>query len=30
MDVYGWSIAEEGEQGKGAKFIIAFPNRSLR
>jgi PAS domain S-box-containing protein len=29
MDVYGWSIVEEGEQDKGAKFIITIPDRSL-
>ena len=27
MDVYGWSITEEGEPGKGAKFVITIPNR---
>jgi signal transduction histidine kinase len=26
MDVYGWTITEEGEQGKGAKFVITIPN----
>ncbi len=25
MDVYGWTISEEGEQGKGVKFIIIIP-----
>ena len=25
MDVYGWTITEEGEPGKGAKFIIRVP-----
>jgi signal transduction histidine kinase len=25
MDVYGWTITEEGEQGKGANFIITIP-----
>ena len=25
MDVYGWTITEEGEPGKGAKFIITIP-----
>jgi signal transduction histidine kinase len=25
MDVYGWTIAEEGEPGKGAKFTITVP-----
>ena len=24
-EVYGWTIKEEGEQGKGAKFIITIP-----
>ena len=26
MDVYGWIITEEGEPGKGAKFIIRLPH----
>jgi signal transduction histidine kinase len=26
MDVYGWKITEEGEPGKGAKFIIRLPH----
>lgn len=26
MDVYGWTITEEGEPGKGAKFVITIPN----
>ena len=25
IDVYGWTISEEGEQGKGAKFVINIP-----
>ncbi|HUK85115.1 MAG TPA: ATP-binding protein, partial [Candidatus Acidoferrum sp.] len=25
MDVYGWNIIEEGEQGKGVKFTISIP-----
>ena len=25
MDVYGWTITEEGEPGKGAKFVISIP-----
>ena len=25
MDVYGWILTEEGEPGKGAKFIIRLP-----
>jgi len=25
MDVYGWTISEEGEAGKGAKFVIRLP-----
>ena len=25
-DIYGWSITEEGEQGKGAKFVITIPS----
>jgi PAS domain S-box-containing protein len=27
MDVYGWSITEEGEPGRGAKFILTIPNQ---
>jgi signal transduction histidine kinase len=25
MEVYGWTITEEGEPGKGAKFTIIIP-----
>jgi PAS domain S-box-containing protein len=25
VEVYGWTIAEEGEYGKGAKFVITIP-----
>ncbi len=25
MEVYGWTIIEEGEQGKGAKFTLTIP-----
>jgi signal transduction histidine kinase len=25
IEVYGWSIVEEGEPGKGAKFVITIP-----
>ncbi len=25
IEVYGWSITEEGEPGKGAKFVITIP-----
>jgi signal transduction histidine kinase len=25
MDVYGWSIEENGESGKGARFVITIP-----
>jgi signal transduction histidine kinase len=25
MDVYGWTITEEGEPGKGAKFVMTTP-----
>jgi PAS domain S-box-containing protein len=28
MDVYGWEIEENGEPGKGAKFIITIPKLS--
>jgi PAS domain S-box-containing protein len=28
MDVYGWTIQEAGEPGKGAKFIITIPRIS--
>ena len=27
IEVYGWTISEEGEPGKGAKFILTIPNR---
>jgi PAS domain S-box-containing protein len=29
MDVYGWTITEEGEEGKGAKFVISIPMASF-
>jgi len=29
MDVYGWTIAEEGEEGKGVKFAISIPSNSV-
>jgi PAS domain S-box-containing protein len=29
MDVYGWTITETGEPGKGAKFTIIIPNSNL-
>jgi signal transduction histidine kinase len=25
VEVYGWTITEEGEQDKGAKFVITIP-----
>ena len=25
IEVYGWTITEEGELGKGAKFVITIP-----
>lgn len=25
VEVYGWNIKEEGEQGKGAKFVMTIP-----
>ena len=28
IDVYGWTITEEGEHGKGAKFTITIPKLS--
>ena len=28
IEVYGWTITEEGEPGKGAKFIITIPEKS--
>ncbi len=28
MDVYGWTITEEGQPGKGAKFTITIPRLS--
>ena len=30
MDVYGWTVTEESEPGKGAKFIIRLPPRAKR
>ncbi len=30
MDVYGWGITEEGQEGKGAKFVISIPLHSVR
>jgi signal transduction histidine kinase len=29
IDVYGWTITEEGEEGKGAKFVISIPSASV-
>lgn len=29
MEIYGWTIEEEGEPGKGAKFVITIPKRAL-
>jgi len=29
IEVYGWTITEEGEEGKGAKFVISIPNASV-
>ncbi len=28
VEVYGWSIVEEGEEGRGAKFKITIPNHA--
>jgi PAS domain S-box-containing protein len=28
IDVYGWTITEEGEEGKGAKFLMTIPKLS--
>jgi signal transduction histidine kinase len=25
MNVYGWTVSEEGEPGKGTKFVITIP-----
>jgi signal transduction histidine kinase len=25
FDYYGWKISEEGQDGKGAKFVIVMP-----
>jgi hypothetical protein len=25
MDVYSWTMTEEGEEGKGAKFVMTIP-----
>jgi len=30
IDAYGWSIVEEGEPGKGAKFVITIPAHLVR
>jgi signal transduction histidine kinase len=30
MDVYGWTIQETGEAGKGAKFVITIPKVNQR
>ena len=29
MDVYGWTITEKGESGKGAKFDIKIPGCAI-
>ncbi len=29
IQVYGWTITEEGEPGKGAKFVITIPSSSV-
>jgi PAS domain S-box-containing protein len=29
VEVYGWTITEEGEPGKGAKFVITIPNAKI-
>jgi signal transduction histidine kinase len=29
MDVYGWTITEEGEPGKGVKFVITIASTVL-
>ncbi len=29
IGVYGWTMAEEGESGKGAKFVISIPKDSV-
>jgi signal transduction histidine kinase len=30
IDVYGWRIIEEGEPGKGAKFVISIPKHLVK
>ncbi len=30
MDIYGWSITEEGEQGRGVKFVISIPSQLVK
>ncbi|HTY74568.1 MAG TPA: PAS domain S-box protein [Candidatus Nanoarchaeia archaeon] len=30
VEVYGWTISEEGEPGKGTKFVITVPQKSYR
>ncbi len=29
MDIYGWTITEEGKQNEGAKFVISMPKNSV-
>ena len=30
LEVYGWSISEEGKQGEGAKFVITIPKSKCK
>ena len=30
MEVYGWTIQETGEPGRGAQFTITIPNTNRR
>jgi signal transduction histidine kinase len=30
MEVYGWAIEENGEPGKGARFVMAIPRASIK
>jgi PAS domain S-box-containing protein len=29
MEIYGWTIEEEGEPGKGAKFVMTIPKKHI-
>jgi signal transduction histidine kinase len=29
VEAYGWTITENGEEGKGARFVIKIPKNRL-